>query len=65
MTLDDGMKECKFILYCTLESQLISLFHKCHSCGLEVQLESYRSFVGGKWHKLSMDMCYIGNHSQW
>ena len=30
-------KECKFIVF---ESQLMQLFQRCHSCGLEVKLET-------------------------
>ena len=41
MTLDDGVKNCKFIVF---ESQLMELFHRCYSCGLEVKLET--SIVG-------------------
>ena len=35
--VDDGIKDRKFIVF---ESQLMTLFHRCHSCGLEVQLET-------------------------
>ena len=39
--VDDGIKDRKFIVF---ESQLMTLFHRCHSCGLEVKLET--SIVG-------------------
>ena len=41
MKVDDGIKDRKFIVF---ESQLMTLFHRCHSCGLEVILET--SIVG-------------------
>ena len=41
MKVDDGIKDRKFIVF---ESQLMTLFHRCHSCGLEVKLET--SIVG-------------------
>ena len=41
MTLDNEIKDRKFIVF---ESQLMALFHRCHSCGLEVKLET--SVVG-------------------
>ena len=36
-TVDDKIKDCKFMV---LESQLMTQFHRCHSCGLEVKLET-------------------------
>ena len=39
--MDDGIKDRKFIVF---ESQLMILFHRCHSSGLEVKLET--SIVG-------------------
>ena len=39
--VDDGIKDHKFIVF---ESQLMTLFHRCHGCGLEVKLET--SIVG-------------------
>ena len=39
--MDDEIKDCKFIAF---ESQLMALFHQCHSCGLELKLET--SVVG-------------------
>ena len=39
--VDDGIKDRKFIVF---ESQLMTLFHRCHSCGLEVKLET--SIIG-------------------
>ena len=44
MKVDDGIKDHKFIVF---ESQLMTLFHRCHSCGLEVKLET--SIVGTRW----------------
>ena len=41
MKMDDGIKDRKFIVF---ESQLMTLFRRCHSCGLEVKLET--SIVG-------------------
>ena len=41
VTVDDGEKDRKFIVF---ESQLMALFYRCHSCGLEVKLET--SVVG-------------------
>ena len=41
MKVDDGVKDHKFIVF---ESQLMTLFHSCHSCSLEVKLET--SIVG-------------------
>ena len=38
VTVDDGIKDHKF------ESKLMTLFHMCHSCVLEVKLET--SIVG-------------------
>ena len=38
MTVDDEIKDCKFIVF---ESQLMALFHWYHSCGLEVKLETF------------------------
>ena len=37
VTVDDGIKDRKFIVF---ESQLMALFHRCHSCGQEVKLET-------------------------
>ena len=39
--MDDEIKDCKFMVF---ESQLMALFHRCHSCGLGVKLET--SVVG-------------------
>ena len=36
MAVNDGIKERKFIVF---ESQLMALFHRCHSCQ-EVKLET-------------------------
>ena len=33
----DVNKDCKFIVF---GSQLVQLFQRCHSCGLEVKLET-------------------------
>ena len=33
-----GVKDCKFII---LKSQSMELFHRRHSCGLEVKLETF------------------------
>ena len=38
MTVDDGIKDHKFIVF---GSQLMKLFCRCHSCGLEAKLETY------------------------
>ena len=65
MTLDDGMKECKFILYIGTSVNIIIPQVSLLWSRSPVGVLHYRSFVGGKWHKLSMGMCYIGNHSQW
>ena len=35
--MDDGIKDRKFIVF---ESQLMTLFNRCPSCGLEVKLET-------------------------
>ena len=37
MTVNDGIEEHKFIVF---ESQLLASFHKCHSCGQAVKLET-------------------------
>ena len=37
VTVDDGIKDHKFIAF---ESQKMTLFCRCHSCGLEVKLET-------------------------
>ena len=48
MKVDDGIKDRKFIVF---ESQLMTLFRRCHSCGLEVKSDFHcRNIVGGKWH---------------
>ena len=39
--VDDGIKDHKFIVF---ESQLMTLFYRYHSCGLEIKLET--SIVG-------------------
>ena len=41
VSVDDGIKDRKFIVF---ESQLMALFHRCHSCGLEVKLKT--SIIG-------------------
>ena len=41
--VDDGITDRKFIVF---ESQLITLFHRYHICGLEVKLETS---IVGKW----------------
>ena len=50
MTVDDWIKDHKFIVF---ESQLMTLFYRCHSCGLEVKLEI--SIVGA----LFTCICYV------
>ena len=35
--MNDGIKDCKFIVF---ESQLMALFHRCHSCSQAVKLET-------------------------
>ena len=37
MTVDDKIKDRKFMV---LESQFMTQFCRCHSCGLEVKLET-------------------------
>ena len=37
MKVDDGIEDCKFIVF---ESQLMTLFGRFHSCGLDVKLET-------------------------
>ena len=37
MKVDDGIEDRKFIVF---ESQLMTLFGRSHSCGLEVKLET-------------------------
>ena len=36
MTVDDGIKDHKFIVF---ESQMMMLCCRCHSCGLKIKLE--------------------------
>ena len=62
---DDGIAgERKFIGF---QSQLLSLFQQCHSCGVEIELKT--SIVGtmlvvdGAVLAL-MDTCYTGSHNQ-
>ena len=62
MTVNDGIKNRKFI---TFKSQMMTLFCRCHSCGLEVKLGT--SIVGTLMvinGIIPDDMCYIGIHSQ-
>ena len=58
MTLDDGVKDRKFIVF---ESQLMELFHRCYSCGLEVKLET--SIVGTLF--VVRGMCPDGHVLHW
>ena len=63
MTVNDGINDLKFTVF---ESQLMTLLHRCHSCGLEGKLEA--SVVGTLLMVngiCPMEMCYIGTHSQW
>ena len=62
--VDDWIKDRKLIV---LESRLMTLFRSCYSCGLQVKLEIFivgtLLVVNGTY--VLVDMCYIGNHSQW
>ena len=56
--MDDGIKDHKFIVF---ESQLMILFHRCHSCGLEVKLAT---FIVGTWLVVN-GICPDGHVLHW